>query len=276
MIDSSFWNRLRVKVLLGRYFEGFIEYAEMLQDEYRLTNKQIIGVLQMSVNPKLSKLSASWKKVAPIAAGYDNIPDGEYIGDLKEMKLGESKKGRIQVVVEWEVADGEFAGKTQKQFYGLSDDKGASDETGMGYFKNVCEVIGLDLPEDLNLWQESMDEFVANNLSLFDITAKANGQYVNVYVNGVSEYTKGGEEAQAEGEGEGEVAEEVVEEEVQEVVEEEVIEEAAEEEVQEITPPVRKTLAKPTAKPVAKPPVAKAVAKPVAMPAKKIVSLKRK
>jgi hypothetical protein len=261
-----------VKALLDRYFEGFIEYAGMLQDEYSLTNKQIIGVLQMSVNPKLSKLSASWKKVAPIAAGFDNIPDGEYIGDLKEMKLGESKKGRIQVVVEWEVADGEFAGKTQKQFYGLSDDKGASDETGMGYFKNVCEVIGLDLPEDLNLWQETMDEFVANNLSLFDITAKANGQYVNVYVNGVSEYTKGGgEEAQADGDGE--VAEEVAEE-VQEVVEEQVIEEAAEE-VQEITPPVRKTLAKPAAKPVAKA-VAKPAAKPVAMPAKKIVSLKRK
>jgi len=275
MGSKVFYNRLTVKVLLDRYFEGFIEYAGMLQDEYSLTNDQIIGVIQMSVNPKLSKLSASWKKVAPIAGGFDRIPDGEYIGDLKEMKLGESKKGRAQVTVDWEVADGEFAGKTQKQFYGLSDDKGVADETGMGHFKNFCEVIGLDLPEDLNLWQEAMDEFVANNLSLFDIVAKANGDYTNVYVNGVSEYTKGGEEAQAEGE---EVAEEVAEEEVQEVAEEEVMEEVAEEE-QEVTPPVRKTLAKPVAKSVAKPvakAVAKPVAKPVAMPAKKIVSLKRK
>lgn len=218
----------------------------------------------MSVNPKLSKLSVSWKKVTPIAAGFDNIPDGDYIGDLKELKLGESKKGRTQVTVDWEVADGEFAGKTQKQFYGLSDDKGAPDETGMGYFKNFCEVIGLDLPEDLNLWQESMDEFVANNQSLFDITAKANGQYTNVYVNGVSEYTKG-----VEGE---EAAEEAAEEAVEEVAEE-VVEEV-QEEVQEVKVPAKKVVAKVAPKVAAKP-VAKVAAKPAAQPTKKIVSLKR-
>ena len=219
----------------------------------------------MSVNQVLSKLSVSWKKVTPIAASFSSIPDGDYIGDIKEIKLGTSKKGRTQIVFDWEIADGEFAGKTQKQFYGISDDKGNADETGMGYFKNVCEVIGLDLPEDLNLWQETMDEFVANNTSLFEIGAKANGQYTNIYVNGVSEYTKGEELVAGE-----EVAEEeVVEEELAEVAEEEVFEEVPEE-VQQVKAPVRKTVAKPVAKPTAKP-VAKA-----ALPTKKIVSLNRK
>lgn len=237
----------------------------------------------MSVNQKLSKLSASWKKAAPIAAGFENLSDGDYIGDLKELKLAEAKKGRVQVEVTWEVADGELTGKTQKQFYGLSDNVGVADETGMGYWKNVCEIIGLDLPEDLNLWQETFDEFVGSNLSLFDITAKANGQYCNVYVNGVSEYTKGaeGEEA-AEEVAEEETVEEVAEEEtVEEVAEEEVTEEV-EEEVQEVKLPVRKVVAKVAPKAVAKPvaPVAKVVAKPVAkavaLPAKKVVTLKRK
>lgn len=225
----------------------------------------------MTVNNVLSNLSKTWKSVEPIAASFSNIPDGDYIGDLKEMKLGTAKKGRTQVVVDWEVADGELAGKTQKQFYGLSDDKGIADATGMGYWKNVCEVMGLDLPEDLNLWQEAMDEFVGNSTALYDITAKANGQYTNVYVNGISEYTKGAEGEEQAGEVAEEVAEEVVEEEM-EVVEEVV------EEVQEVVAPTRKA---PT-KPVVVRPVAKVVAQPVkktvvaAQPVRKIVTLNRK
>lgn len=218
----------------------------------------------------LSKLSAMWKKVTPIAASFSNITDGDYIGDLKEMKLGTAKKGRTQIVLDWEVADGDLAGKTQKQFYGISDDQGNPDETGMGYFKNVCEVIGWDAPEDLNDWQASMDEFVANSTALYDITAKANGNYTNVYVNGISDYTKGTGEEQTEEEAGAEAGAEAVE----EVTEEEVVEEVPEE-VQEVVAPVRKVVAKVVAKPVVKA-AAKPVAKVVAQPAKKIVSLNRR
>lgn len=228
----------------------------------------------------LSKLSASFKKVAPIAASFSNVPDGSYLGDLKEMKLGQSKKGRWQVEMTWEVADGDNAGKTQKQFYGISTNEGAADEVGMGYLKNVFEVLGFDAPEDVDLWQEHFDAFVNDNTAYYDITVKSNGNYANVYVNGVSETTKG-EEAVEEEVAEEEVAEEVAEEEfaVEEVGEEEVVEEV-EEEVQEVKQPLRKMVAKPIARVTAKP-VAK-VAMPVrkvatAQPVKKVaVPLKRK
>ena len=219
----------------------------------------------MSVNASLSKLSASWKKVAPITASFASIEDGDYVGDVKELKLGQSKAGRTQVVLDWEIAIGDFAGKTQKQFYGLSDNTGKADATGMGYWKNVCEVIGLDLPEDLNLWQEEMDTFIGGSVALYDINVKANGNYANVYVNGISEYTKGEESA------EGEV---VTEEE--EVVAEEELEVVEEEEVQEVVAPTRKALAKPVVvRPVAKvaAPAKKIVA--AAQPMRKIVPLKR-
>jgi len=218
----------------------------------------------MSVNANLSKLSASWKKVAPITASFASIEDGDYVGDVKELKLGQSKAGRTQVVLEWEIADGDFAGKTQKQFYGLTDNNGNADEIGMGYFKNVCEVIGLDLSDDPNVWQEEMDAFVAGNTSLFEITAKAKGGYTNVYVNGVSEFTKGGETTE-EG---GDQAEEELE--VADVTEEEVNEEV-EEEVQEVVAPVRKKVAVPVK--AATKPVAKVA---VTVPTKKIVSLNRR
>ena len=184
--------------------------------------------MAISNKNKLASLSKIWKKVTPIASSFSVIDDGEYVGDIKEMKLGESKKGRVQVVSEIAIADGPFEGKTIKRFDGVEDEK------GMGYFKALCEVIGLDLPEDMELWQETMDEFVGNNQDLFNVTVKKNGEYANVYINGVSEYTKGGAEEATE--------EEVVEEEVaeEEVVEEEVVEEEAE----EVVAPVRKVITK--------------------------------
>lgn len=132
------------------------------------------------------------------------------------------------------------------------------------------------MPDELNLWQEAMDEFVTNSTSLFDIVAKANGEYVNVFVNGVSEYTKGteGEEEAVEETVEEEVVEEE-EEAVEEVTEEEV-EEEVEEEMQEVKLPVKKVVAKVVAKPVAKPVAKTAPTKVVGQPAKKIVTLKRK
>lgn len=233
---------------------------------------------------KLSALSAMWKKVAPIVPSFSNIPDNDYVGDIKEMKLGESKKGRLQVVTTLEVVDGDFVGKTVKRFDGVEE------ETGMGYFKNLCEVIGLDLPDDLRLWQETMDGFVGdpNRVDLYDFTTKTTkgteGQsYSNVYINGISEYTKGGEEV-----AEGEATEEAVEEAVEEVVEEEleVVEEEQVEEVQEVVVPTRRVAAKPAAKTVvAAPkkvvaaPVKKVVAQPAkvaaAQPVRKVVALRK-
>jgi hypothetical protein len=228
-----------------------------------------------------------WKKVQPIQPSFSNVPDGDYIGDLKEMKLAEAKKtGRLQVEMTFEIADGEYEGKSVKRFDGVEE------ETGMGYFKNLCEVIGFDIPDDMHGWQEAMDAFVAGNATdLYDITVKTNNNYANVYVNQVSEYTKAGGEATGGEEGVEVVEEEVIEEVVEEVPEE-IIEEVVEE--QQVVQPRRiaaRTTAKPVARTVATKPVAtvRTVAtKPVAQPVRrtvaapiqtggrKIVSLKRK
>ena len=222
---------------------------------------------------KLSSLSTLWKKVTPTAAGFVQIPDGDYVGDLKEMKMEESKaSGRLQVVSSYVILDeGDCEGKTVKRFDGLDN------ETSMGFFKGVCEVIGFEVPEDLELLQEAMDAFVAdsNRMDLYKLTMKTSKgkdgkTYSNLFVNGISDYTKGdGTEETVEGE----VIEEEVEVEEGEVegeVEGEIVEEVVEE-VQEIQPPLKK-FARVVTKPVAQ--VAKQVAKPVVkLAAKPVVQL---
>jgi len=212
-----------------------------------------------------------WKTAQAVQPSFSNVPEGDYIGDLKEMKLEESKKNaRLQVVTTIEIADGDYVGKTVKRFDGL--DK----EQSIGYFKGLCEVIGFDIPEDIELLQESLDEFIANNTDLFNITIKQNDKYSNVYINGVSDFTKGeeGEEGEAEEEGTEEVEEETSEEEEGEIVNEEEVEEEVveEEEEQEVVAPKKRVVTKPMVKAPVK--VAAPAKKVVAQPAKKVVTLK--
>lgn len=253
-------SKLVVRGLVNAYFDEGINYALQLGEVYQLTNEQIKEILKMAISNKLSQLSKTWKKVTPIAASFSNVPDNDYTGDLKEMKIEESKKSqRLQVVSTIEVVEGDYQGKTVKKFDGLDN------EQSLGYFKNYCEVIGLDLPEDAELWQEAMDEFIANNQDLYNVTVKTNGQYQNVYINGLSELTKGGESTE-------ETVEEVAAEEeaTEEVAEEEVVEEVEE---QEVVAPKKMVAVKQVAKTIAKP-VAKPVIKQIAKPAipKKIVA----
>jgi hypothetical protein len=225
----------------------------------------------MAVSNKLSSLSKMWKTTQAVQPSFSNVPEGEYIGDLKEMKLEESKKSaRLQVVTTIEIADGDYVGKTVKRFDGL--DK----EQSIGYFKGLCEVIGFDIPEDIELLQEALDEFIANNTDLFNITIKQNDKYSNVYINGVSDFTKGEEGEAEEEEGLEEVSEEEAgEEEGKEIVNEEEFEEEVgeeEEEEQEVVAPKKKVVTKPMVKAPVK--VAAPAKKVVAQPAKKVVTLK--
>lgn len=195
------------------------------------------------VATKLSNLASMFKKAVPTAAAFTPIPEGDYVGDLKEMKVELSKKNqRLQVVSTYEVVDPpDFAGKTIKRFDGLGD------ETQMGYFKGYCAVLGCELAEE---WQAETDQdfmvelqsyldayIEQSSTDLWNITVKQSEgeggkKYTNVYNNGLSELAKGEESTEGE-------AEEAVEE-----VEE--VEEQAVEEAEEVKPMAKFT--KPAAK----------------------------
>jgi hypothetical protein len=183
--------------------------------ELSLTNKEK-EKLNMAIAQKLSQLAKTWKKVQPIQPAANTVPDGTYICQLQSMIIDESKKsGRLQVVSTFMVADGEYENQTVKRFDGIDN------ETSMGYFKGYCEVLGVDLPEDLEQLQDSLNEFVESNTTLFEVVVKTNKEgYQNVYVNGPSDMTleeEGEEEEQESQEEESQEEEQEEEEEEEEV-----------------------------------------------------------
>lgn len=200
----------------------------------------------MTVNSKLSQLSKEWKAAEAIAPSFSSVPEGDYVAALREIKVDESKKGRLQAVSVYEIVDGDYTGQTVKRFDGLVD------RQTMGYFKGYAEIIGFEVPEDLELLQESMDAFVGGCGDLFNLhVAKSKGEdgkdYTNVYVNGISEFVMGDGQEVVEGEAQEEVVEEEVQEEAQEEVVEEIQEEVIEEEPQQVTAPIKRFSSKPAA-----------------------------
>lgn len=136
----------------------------------------------MSVNAKLSQLAKAWKSVQPKSVSFQVVPDGEYVAKLISMTIEESRNsGRLQVVSVYEIVDGDYKGNTVKRFDGLDNDN------SIAFFKGYCEILGLDLPDDITKLQKYMDKFVKSNNNLFNIVVKTKDKYANVYVNGVSE-----------------------------------------------------------------------------------------
>lgn len=132
------------------------------------------------VNEVLADLESAWSESEPKV--FALIPDGDYLAKLVNMELGFSKNQRLQVISEFEIADGKYKGKTLKKFDGLKD------EVNMSFFKGYCEVLGVEIPENISNLPDVLANFVDDFNSLVNITVKTKDEYTNIYVKGISDY----------------------------------------------------------------------------------------
>ncbi len=132
------------------------------------------------VNDTLVNLESAWSESEPKV--FASIPDGDYLGKLVNMEIGFSKNNRLQVVSEFEIADGKYKGKTLKKFDGLKD------EVNMSFFKGYCEVLGIDIPDNISDLPDVLSNFTDDFNSLVNIVVKTKDEYTNIYVKGISDY----------------------------------------------------------------------------------------
>jgi len=135
------------------------------------------------LHKELKSLQSQWKQAEPRT--FSTIADGDYVAKITEMSVETSKSGRIQVVTTFKIADGKMKGKEVKKFDGISS------EQNMQFFKGYCQVLGIEIPEDLSDLPEALDEFVSEFESLVNIAAVTKDEYQNIRVKGLSEYESG-------------------------------------------------------------------------------------
>jgi hypothetical protein len=115
------------------------------------------------------------------------VDGGKYVGLLAEMVLGkEDEKGQSARAVYEIASEGEFRGQKLTQFYKLFEaDKSVGK--GVAFLKKDLAVLGY---EDVKFGDlEAVFEEIGSQNIGCNITVKQNGQFTNVYLNGVTEDT---------------------------------------------------------------------------------------
>lgn len=148
--------------------------------------------LEKLIRRELSGLSKAWRKAKP-QQGYVRPEDGDYVARLISMKIDKAQggKGRLQCVSTFKILDGEAKGMEVSRYDGLEKDQ-------LGFFRSHCEVLGIEWLDDPIEMAESLEEFVDNNESLFNIQLRTKGEYQNLYVKGESEYVEESEDEEEE------------------------------------------------------------------------------
>jgi hypothetical protein len=80
------------------------------------------------------------------------VPPGEYLLSIATVARGTSKKGNATVIVEFEVADGEYAGKRLKNWYTLTD-------KAIGRVQSLKKAVGATMDDKIR-----SDELVGSQL----------------------------------------------------------------------------------------------------------------
>lgn len=146
------------------------------------------------ISKSLKKLSKSWSKTEARTGG-SQVKDGEYTAELVSMTVGTSKNGRLQVAEKFKIASGKLKGKEITTYHGLEN------ENNIAFFKGHCEVIGVDLPDDMEDLPDALESFVDDNADEFSIRVKTNdGGYQNVTVVGTADEDSSSDEDEEESE----------------------------------------------------------------------------
>ena len=176
----------------------------------------------MSLKTTLKKAGANWKNARKRAEtdSFDEFPDGRYLLRLKSAQVGESQaSGRAQVAWGFVIKDGEYEGKTIRDYTGLET------EDNLVYLVRRLGRFGYEAPDDLADLQDVLDEIVKEKpLCRGRLISK--GEYQNLRIDKVM---NSGDDSEEESE-EAEETEETEETEESETAEEE---EEAEEESEE-------------------------------------------
>lgn len=135
----------------------------------------------VDITDELAALDGVWKETTANKGGA-NVADGDYVTKLSSMAINKSKKGRLQVVSIFTVADGNYMGKELYRFDGLDN------ETSISFFKAMCETIGLEYPESMVQLPDAIKAFTDSFDGMINITMKTKNDYQNLYVKGLVDY----------------------------------------------------------------------------------------
>lgn len=116
------------------------------------------------------------------------IDGGKYVAIIGEAVLQDKDEKGRSCRFQYEIAtDGEFRGQKVTQFYKMFEANGEAGK-GLAFLKKDLAVLGYSDIKFGDL-EQVFEEIVDKNIGC-NVTVKQNGQFTNVYLNGISEDTE--------------------------------------------------------------------------------------
>lgn len=116
------------------------------------------------------------------------IDGGKYVAIIGEAILQDKDEKGRSCRFQYEIAtDGEFRGQKVTQFYKMFEANGEAGK-GLAFLKKDLAVLGYSDIKFGDL-EQVFEEIVQKNIGC-NVTVKQNGQFTNVYLNGISEDTE--------------------------------------------------------------------------------------
>lgn len=130
---------------------------------------------------RLKGAKKNWKKGRKRASdspdGYESVDDGKYVARLKSAQVGESQSsGRLQIMWNWEILEGDFKGQTVLDFDGLET------EDNLMWLARKLNKLGYEAPDDLEDIEDLLKELEGEMLT-FRIKLKTKNEYQNLFID---------------------------------------------------------------------------------------------
>ena len=126
------------------------------------------------VPPALASLSKLLKNGKP-KVGTPTLPDGTYQGEITDIKLGTTQKGKPQIDWTLKVLSGEYEGRACHKYDMLAT------QENVDWVYGTLEVLGVDeLPTSLDDFKTTLQSSVGKKV---EFSCRTQGNFTNVYIN---------------------------------------------------------------------------------------------
>lgn len=98
----------------------------------------------------MNELNDIFEEVKDKDAEYDRLEDGEYLGVLSDVIVGESKAGKPMLTMVFEVTHGPKEGRQHRKFFMLSGNDEKQLKQNLQRYATEIRKIGIDTSKGLN------------------------------------------------------------------------------------------------------------------------------
>ena len=91
---------------------------------------------------------------------YTRIPDGEYLANINDIVVGESKTGKPMVTIVFEITNGEYTGQQHRKFLMLTGKDEQQTRQNLNRFATEVKKLGVDTSKGFNNTIEQLPDYV--------------------------------------------------------------------------------------------------------------------